>query len=55
MSKDQAIGAIIFAVCVIVAMGYVILVSIPSYIGLNTATIRLDAPTTFVKTTLSFF
>ena len=43
MSKDQALGGSILAVCVIVAVGYVALVSIPSYLGLDTSIARLDA------------
>ena len=43
MSKDQALGGAILAVCVIVAVGYVVLVGIPSYLGLEVATVRLDA------------
>jgi predicted DNA-binding transcriptional regulator len=45
MSKDQIIGGAILAVCVIVIIGYVILVSIPGQLGmgLNAAEVRLDA------------
>ncbi len=43
MSKNQALGGIILAVCIIVAVGYIILVGAPSYLGLDTATVRLDA------------
>ena len=43
MSKDQAVGGAILAVCVIVIVGYLILVSVPSMLGLDTATVRLDA------------
>ena len=45
MSKDQMIGGAILAVCVIVALGFVILVAFPSQLGmgLNAAEVRLDA------------
>ena len=43
MSKDQAVGGAILAVCVIVIVGYLILVSVPSMLGLDTVTVRLDA------------
>ncbi len=42
MSKDQAIGAAILAVCVIVVVGYLILVSVPSLLGLGATAARLD-------------
>ena len=32
VSKDQAIGGLIFLICVIVAIGYVITLFLPSYI-----------------------
>jgi arginine exporter protein ArgO len=34
---------VVLAACAIVAVGYVVLVSIPSYLGLDAATARLDA------------
>jgi len=44
VSKDQGIGGAILIVCVIVAVGYVILVSVPQQLfGLNATTVRLDA------------
>jgi len=43
LSKDQAVGGAILAVCVIVIVGYLILVSVPSMLGLDTVTVRLDA------------
>jgi len=43
MSKDQAIGGAILAVCAIVAVGYLLLVIIPSNLGLDSTTVRLDA------------
>jgi len=44
VSKDQGIGGAILAVCVIVAIGYVILVSVPQQVfGLNGTSVRLDA------------
>jgi predicted DNA-binding transcriptional regulator len=44
VSKDQGIGGAILAVCVIVAIVYVILVSVPKQVfGLNGTTVRLDA------------
>ena len=42
VSKDQGIGGAIFAVCVIVAVGFVVLVAVPMG-GLATAALRLDA------------
>ena len=42
-SKDQAVGGAILAVCVIVIVGYVVLVSIPTALGLDTTTVRLDS------------
>jgi predicted DNA-binding transcriptional regulator len=42
VSKDQGIGGAILAVCVIVAIGFVVLIAVPMD-GLATATIRLDA------------
>lgn len=43
MSKDQAIGGAILAVCVIVAVGYLVVVGVPSSLGLDTITARPDA------------
>ena len=43
MSKDQALGGAILAICVIVVVAYIVLVSVPSYLGLDTTVIRLDA------------
>jgi predicted DNA-binding transcriptional regulator len=45
LSKDQMVGGAILAVCVIVAVGFVVLVAIPGQlgIGLNAAEVRLDA------------
>jgi predicted DNA-binding transcriptional regulator len=44
VSKDQGIGGAILAICVIVAVGYVILVSVPQQVfGLNGTSVRLDA------------
>ncbi len=44
VSKDQGIGGAILAVCVIVAVFYVILVTLPQQVfGLNGTTVRLDA------------
>jgi predicted DNA-binding transcriptional regulator len=44
VSKDQGIGGAILAVCIIVAVGYVILVSVPQQVfGLNGTSVRLDA------------
>lgn len=43
MSKDQAIGGVIFIVCLLVAVGYIVTLFVPTifvdsldYIGLNT-------------------
>jgi predicted DNA-binding transcriptional regulator len=44
VSKDQGIGGAILAVCVIVAIVYVLLVCLPQQLfGLNGTTVRLDA------------
>jgi predicted DNA-binding transcriptional regulator len=44
VSKDQGIGGAILAVCVIVAVGFVLLVGIPKQLfGWDPATVRLDA------------
>ncbi len=43
VSKDQGIGGAILAVCVIVALGYVVLVADPGLFNLNTQATRLDA------------
>ena len=45
MSKDQVIGGAILAVCVVVAVGFVVLVVFPGQLGmgLNVLDVRLDA------------
>jgi predicted DNA-binding transcriptional regulator len=43
VSKDQGIGGAILAVCVIVAIGYLVLVADPGLFGWNATTVRLDA------------
>ena len=43
VSKDQGIGGAILAVCVIVAVAYVIIVVDPGLFGWNATTVRLDA------------
>jgi predicted DNA-binding transcriptional regulator len=44
VSKDQGIGGAILAVCVIVAIGFVVLVAVPKQLfGWDPATVRLDA------------
>ena len=43
VGKDQGIGAAILAVCVVVALGYLILVVDPGLFNLNSANVRLDA------------
>jgi predicted DNA-binding transcriptional regulator len=43
VSKDQGIGGAILAVCVIVAIGYVVLVADPGLFNLNATNVRLDA------------
>jgi hypothetical protein len=43
VSKDQGIGGAILAVCVIVAVGYVIIVADPGLFGWDATTVRLDA------------
>ena len=43
VSKDQGIGGAIFIVCVIVAIGYVVLVVDPGLFNLNATNARLDA------------
>ena len=42
MSKDQAIGGIILAVCIIVVIGYLVLVIDPGLFSLNATDARLD-------------
>ncbi len=43
VSKDQGIGGAILAVCVIVIIGYLILVGDPALFSLDAGTVRLDA------------
>jgi hypothetical protein len=43
VSKDQGIGGAILAVCVIVAVGYLVLVVDPGLFNLNSTDARLDA------------
>jgi hypothetical protein len=43
VGKDQGIGGAILAVCVIVAVGYVVLVVDPGLFSLNAGNARLDA------------
>jgi len=45
LSKDQVIGGAILAVCVVVAVGFVVLVVFPGQLGmgLNVLDVRLDA------------
>jgi predicted DNA-binding transcriptional regulator len=43
MGKDQAIGGAILAVCVIVVVGYLVLVVDPGLFSFNAADVRLDA------------
>lgn len=43
MSKDQAIGGSILAVCVIVVIGYLVLVVDPGLFSLDATAVRLDA------------
>jgi predicted DNA-binding transcriptional regulator len=43
VSKDQGIGGAILIVCVIVAVGYLVLVVDPGLFNLNATTVRLDA------------
>jgi predicted DNA-binding transcriptional regulator len=43
VSKDQGIGGAILAVCVVVAIGYLILVVDPGLFNLNATNVRLDA------------
>jgi predicted DNA-binding transcriptional regulator len=43
VSKDQGIGGAILAVCVIVVIGYLILVVDPGLFNLNATNVRLDA------------
>jgi predicted DNA-binding transcriptional regulator len=42
MAKDQAIGGAILAVCVIVIVGFLVLVIDPGLFSLNAAEVRLD-------------
>ena len=43
MGKDQAIGGAILAVCVIVIIGYLVLMVDPGLFSVNAAEVRLDA------------
>jgi predicted DNA-binding transcriptional regulator len=43
VGKDQGIGGAILAVCVIVAVGFVVLVVDPGLFNLNATSVRLDA------------
>lgn len=43
MGKDQAIGGAILVVCVIVVVGYLVLVVDPGLFSLNATNVRLDA------------
>jgi len=43
VSKDQGIGGAILAVCVIVVIGYIVLVVDPGLFSLDASTVRLDA------------
>ena len=43
MGKDQAIGGAILAVCVVVVVGYLVLVVDPGLFSLSAAEVRLDA------------
>ena len=43
VSKDQGIGGAILIVCVIVAVGYLVLVVDPGLFNLNATNVRLDA------------
>lgn len=43
VSKDQGIGGAILAVCVIVAVGYLVLAVDPGLFNLNATNARLDA------------
>ncbi|MGA2386010.1 MAG: transcriptional regulator [Candidatus Bathyarchaeia archaeon] len=52
VSKDQGIGGAILAVCVIIIVGYLILVSVPQIFGWNSTTVRLDA--VLVLVTIAF-
>ena len=50
VSKDQGIGGAILAVCAIVAIGYVLLVSVPKQLfGLNGTDVRLYAVVVLVS------
>ena len=52
MGKDQVIGGAILAVCVIVVVGYLILVVDPGLFSLNAADVRLDAVLILVSAAL---
>ena len=43
VSKDQGIGGAILVVCVIVVLGYLVLVVDPGLFNLNATNVRLDA------------
>ena len=51
VSKDQGIGGVILAVCVIVAIVYLVLVVDPSLFSLNATNVRLDAVLVLVSAT----
>ena len=42
VGKDRGIGGVILAVCVIVAVGFVVLVVDPGLFSLNASSVRLD-------------
>ena len=43
VSKDRGIGGAILAVCLIVGLGYLVLVVDPGLFGFNSTNVRLDA------------
>ncbi len=43
MGKDQVIGGAILVVCVVVVVGFLVLVVDPGLFSLNAASVRLDA------------
>ena len=43
MGKDQAVGGVILAVCIVVVIGYLVLVVDPGLFSLNATDARLDA------------
>ena len=52
LGKDQAIGGVILAVCVIVAVGYIVLVIDPGLFNFSASVVRLDSVLILVSVAL---